>query len=170
MDRQTSSICLQTGTLKGKGFGILLRNYGKIQAMCSEAAAYISASPRCEACTDLSNIFLLLSQPCLPPSSITFPGISTSLPGISPLFCCPQIPGSFGGAPGGKGNLAVPPVLKPRCRAAGHPQGDGSRQVACLWGISQCPALLAVHFPPLIEFVGLRTSSVLLTFRSHAEC
>lgn len=58
------------------------------------------ASPRCEPCTDPSHIFLLLSQPCPPPYPITSPGTSVSLPDSFPLFCCPQIPGCFGGAPG----------------------------------------------------------------------
>lgn len=135
---------------------------------------YISASPRWEARTDPSDVFLLLSQPCLPPSSITCPGTSTPLPGISPLFCYPHIPGSFGGAPGGKSNLEVPPVRKPvrkpRRRAAGHPQGDGAGKEHAFGEFPSVQLCLLCIFPPLIQFVGLRTSSVLLTFHSHAEC
>lgn len=129
------------------------------------------ASPRCEPCTDPSHIFLLLSQPCPPPYPITSPGTSVSLPDSFPLFCCPQIPGCFGGAPGSSGSLVVPPALKPGCRADGHPQGGGRQASSVPLGnfpASNSP--LAGLCPPLVGFLGRWTASLLLAFHSHAEC
>lgn len=52
----------------------------------------------------------------------------------------------------------------------GPPPGVASRQVACLWGkFPGSSSPLAVLFPLLIEFLGLRISSVLLAFHSHAD-
>lgn len=87
------------------------------------------------------------------------------------LFCGSQTPGCFGRTLGGSGSLVAPSALRTGCRQPSHSHGVRTMQVACLWGISLCPApLLAVLSPSLIEFLVIHTSSALLALHPHGEC
>lgn len=112
-------LSLEREALEEEGFRILLRHHGRKCAGPVEWSTSVHFQPPQVWASHTSHICLLLSQPCPPPSPITSPGTSVSSSDIFPLFCCPQIPGCFGGAPGGSGSLVVPPALQLGCKGWG---------------------------------------------------
>lgn len=170
LGRQTSSICLQTGTLKGKGFRILPRNYGKMQAACSEAADTFQPVPDGRlAPTHPTSSSCFPSLACLPP-----PLPAQGLQRPYQAFPHYSVTHTFQGPLGE--HLEARAIWKSRqCGSQGAGQlvihkGMGAGKEHAFGEFPSVQLCLLCIFPPLIQFVGLRTSSVLLTFHSHAEC
>lgn len=149
-----------------EGVRMLLGNYGNMQTL------WVKQQHSFPACLRVS---LALPHPtsfsCFPSlARLSPPSLLQVLHCLYQTFplCCPQIPGRFGDHletvavwwPHRHGSQLGWPFIRRGERASSGPLGNfpvpGSR--------------LAVRSPPLIEFFGLRTSSVLLAFLSHAEC
>lgn len=134
-----------------------------MRALWSEAPASISSRPRCEPRTRPTSVSCFPSLAHLPS-----PLLPQGLQCPHQTFSLYSVAHRFQGALGERLEAAAVWWSHPHC--SWDARGGEQASSVPLGNFPGSSSLLAVLFPPLIEFLGRRTSSLLLAFHSHAEC